>query len=198
MHRNRWFHIFVSLTLLSCVAGCDLFSTRSTEPPLDSGTPWIPPTQRDQLFANMTIAFIELNSDHYLRSFFGPDDQAGLFLFVPNPNTANWPVFETWGYEQEKTTIEYLFTLISPDNPGFLMFNDAGDEVVYGDEDSVWVTKTYSLTVSLTEPNLNIPEAVEGTADFYLAKTDVGYWAIYRWEDLEGSPSWTELKAGLY
>lgn len=198
MHWNRKYLIIVILGILVVFSGCDLFSTRSTEPPLTSGTPWIPPTQREQLFVNMTIAFSELNSDHYLRCFFGPDDQTNSFLFVPNPNTANWPVLEPWGYEQEKNSIEYLFTLMSPDDPGFLMFGDAGEEVVYGNEDSVWVTKTYNLTVPLTEPNLNLPETVEGTADFYLAKTDVGYWAIYRWEDLEGSPSWTELKAGLY
>ncbi len=179
------------------IGGCDLFQTRPTEAPTGTGSSWIPPTQVEQLFSNMMIAFSELNSDHYLRCFFSPDDPDHTFLFVPNPNTANWPLTEPWGYEEEKQAIEYLFTLMSPDNPGYLMFGE-GETLVYGNEDSVWVTKSYSLVAPLTDPNLNIPQAVEGTADFYLAKTDVGYWAIYRWEDLDGSPSWTELKAGLY
>lgn len=58
------------------------------------------------------------------------------------------------------------------------------------------ITQTYNLTAPTSDPTL--PPEVSGRADFYLKRNDTGYWAIYRWEDLEGSPSWTDLKAGLY
>lgn len=177
---------------------CDLFSTRSTEPPTDSGSGWIPPTQVDQVFINMSQAITELNSDNYLRSFFGPDETQNSFLFIPNPSVVGWPSSEPWGYDEEKITIEYLFSLMSPDVPGYLQFDIGQSNPPYGDEDSVWVTKPYSLLVPVTDPNQNIPQDVSGTAHFYLAKTSIGYWAIYRMEDVEGSPSWTDLKAWLY
>lgn len=177
---------------------CDLFSTRSTEPPLDDGSAWIYPTQVSQVFTNMTQAVIEVNSDHYMRCFFTPDDTLETFLFVPNPNTTGWPLPTPWGYDEEYQTINYLFTLIPLGSSGFLTFLSEG-ELVYGPDDSVWVTKTYNMVVPVSDPTL--PQEIKGRAHFYLAKNSTGYWAIFRWEDIEtveGYATWTDLKAGLY
>ena len=187
----------ISGVIILLLWSCDLFSTRSTEPPISGGSPWIPPTQVEQVFINMSQAFTELNSQNYLSSFFGLDEVESSFLFLPNPNTVGWPASEPWDYEVEKRTIEYLFSLMSPEVPGYLQF-DVGESLSYGNEDSVWVTKPYSLLVPVTDPSQNIPQDVSGTAHFYLAKTSIGYWAIYRWEDVEGSPSCTDLTAWLY
>jgi hypothetical protein len=197
MNLQRMVFIILSGIVLVLLSSCDLFSTRSTEPPIDSGTGWIPPTQVDQVFVNMSQAIAELNSDNYLRSFFGPDETENAFLFLPNPNAVGWPASGPWDYNTEERTIEYLFSLMSPDVPGYLQFN-VGESLMYGADDSVWVTKPYRLVVPVSDPNQNVPQDVSGTTHFYLAKTSIGYWAVYRWEDVEGSPSWTDLKAWLY
>ena len=148
----------------------------------------------------MTQAMAELNSDHYLRCFFEPDDPLDSLLFLPDQSVTSWPLSAPWGYNEEKQTIEYLFSLMSPDSTGYLAF-DAGDKTVYADEDSVLFRKPYTLTVPVSDPELNLPQEVTGEADFFLKRNSIGYWAIYRWEDLGGSlssPSWTELKAWLY
>lgn len=178
-------------------ASCDLFSTRSTEPPLESGSPWINPTQVGQIFTNMAQAVVELNSDHYMRCLFDPDDVTATFEFVPDPNAFSWPLAGAWGYNEEKQTIEYLFSLMSSESPGYLAFGE-GEQLVYGNEDSVWVSKPYTLVIPVNDPQLTLPQEVTGEADFYLKRNSIGYWAIYRWEDQEGSPSWTELKSWLY
>ncbi len=177
------------------LAGCDLFRTRTTEPPLDSGSPWIYPTQIEQVFLNMKQAMAELNSEHYLRCFFTPDDPGRTFIFVPNPNSIGWPLTTPWGYAEEQRTIQYLFTLLQP---GFIPYLTLQEESrsIYGNNDSARVTQTYTLNVAVSDPTL--PAEVSGRSDFILAKNSTGYWAIYRWEDLEGNPSWTDLKAGLY
>lgn len=197
MNLRRFVLLFISGLTVFFLWSCDLFRTRSTEPPFNSGSPWIPPTQVEQVFINMSLAIAELNSENYLKSFFDMDELENTFLFLPNPNTVGWPASEPWDYEVEKRTIENLFSQMSPEVPGYLHF-DVGESLSYGNEDSVWVTKPYSLLVPVTDPSQNIPQDVSGTAHFYLAKTSIGYWAIYRWEDVDGSPSWTDLKAWLY
>jgi hypothetical protein len=188
--------VIIGLSLM-LVSSCDLFSTRPTEPPFDPGSAWIYPTQVDQVFENMKQAIVDVNGDHYMRCFFTPDDTLETYLFIPNPNTI-WPLSVPWGYDEEYQAIDYLFSLLSTGSPGFLSFLSEG-ELVYGNEDSVWVTKSYTMVVPVSDPLL--PQEVRGRADFYLAKNGTGYWAIYRWEDienLEGYASWTDLKAGLY
>ena len=179
---------------------CDLFSTRPTEPPFESGSAWIYPTQVDQVFENMKQAIFEVNGDHYMRCFFAPDDTFKTYLFIPNPNTVGWPLLSPWGYDEEYQATSYLFSLITSGSTGFLAFLAEG-ETVYGNEDSVWVTKSYTMVIPYGDPTLPLPGEIRGRADFYLAKNSTGYWAIYRWEDienLEGYASWTDLKAGLY
>ena len=182
------------IVLISLMA-CDLFQTRPTEPPGGTSSPWIPPFQVEQVFLNMSQAMGDLNADDYLKCFFAPDDESQTFLFLPNPGYVGWPLSLPWGYNEEDQTIRYLFSLLTINSPGFLMFEEEG-KIVYGNEDSVWVTQSYNLTVPVIDETL--PQEVTGRSDFYLARNSTGYWAIYRWEDLEGSPSWTDLKAGLY
>ncbi|MFH1862226.1 MAG: hypothetical protein ABH878_05375 [bacterium] len=173
---------------------CDLFSTRSVEDPLDSGSPWIYPIQVEQVFANMMQAVSELNSVNYMRCFFEEDDPNGTFIFIPR-NIAGWPVAGPWGYSEENQTIQNLFSLSSTSSIPTLILQEQ-DKLVYGNEDSVRITELYTFSIPISDANL--PEQVSGRSDFYLARNSTGYWAIYRWEDLEGSPSWTDLKAALY
>lgn len=184
---------FVGLIAVFLV-GCDLFQTRSVEPPGGTSSPWIYPNQVEQVFINMQQAMADLNTENYLRCFFAPDDSSGVYLFIPNPNYVGWPLSQPWGYGEESQTIQYLFSLMTPNSPGFLMFEEEAN-IPYGNEDSVLVTQTYNLSVPVSDPTL--PQEVTGRSDFYLKRNSTGYWAIYRWEDLEGSPSWTDLKAGL-
>ena len=176
-------------------SGCDLFRTRPTQPPLDTGSPWKPPYSAAQVLLNMNQALTEMNAQNYLRSFFGPDDGDLGFLFKPNSNAGGWPLSTPWGYAEESQTIQYLFTIMMPDDPPFLVFGE-GTEFTFGNLDSVRLTRPYNLQVHTSDPTL--PQEVSGVSDFYLAPTSTGYWAIYRWEDIEGYPSWTDLKAGLY
>ncbi|MCX6640166.1 MAG: hypothetical protein NTW14_06745 [bacterium] len=192
--RSVWRIVAVGFLVLN-LAGCDLFKTRPTEPPNMGGTPWIYPLSVDQVFANLTQAISESNSDHYLRCLFSPDDSSHVFLFVPNPNVSGWPTTDPWGYAEEQETIQRLFTLESPANSAVLLLEEDG-RLIYPNQDSAWVSQNYTLTVPTTDQNL--PQQVSGRSDFYLAKNATGYWAIYRWEDVEGNPSWTDLKAGLY
>jgi hypothetical protein len=189
---------FAVLILVVAIAGygCDLFSTRPTEPPLNVGSPWIAPSQWSQVFVNMSIAAAELNSQNYLRAFFAPEDGDLGYVFIPRPNFTGWPLSAPWGYAEESQTTQTLFSSLSPDSIITLLFDQVSDPTTYGNEDSVWVRQSYTFSAPTNNPTL--PSKVSGQSDFLLARTTTGYWAIFRWEDLQGSPSWTDLKAGLY
>ncbi len=191
----------LKVALILSLAGCDLFSTRPVEPPDGSGSNiYYPlPNNPDQLFLNMRNALAELNSQAYLDCFFTPGDPGGIYQFVPDPGVSGWPLPGPWGYAEESETIQYLFALLSPGNPSFLILTEES-RIEYGIDDSVKISQTYHLIAPAPDLPPEIQE-VGGQADFILARTDIGYWAILRWVDLhgmEGLPSWTALKAGLY
>jgi hypothetical protein len=184
------------LVTVTAFYGCDLFRTRPTEPPLNVGSPWIAPSQWSQVFINLSIAAAELNSQNYLRTFFAPENGDLGFIFIPRPNYTGWPLSTPWGYTEESQTTQTLFSSLSSDSLTSLQFQQVGAPTTYGNEDSVRVTQSYTFSAPTTIPAL--PAQVSGQSDFLLARTTTGYWAIFRWEDLQGSPSWTDLKAGLY
>jgi hypothetical protein len=181
--------------LILFLANCDLFRTRPTEPPNSGGTSWVYPQSIDRVFINLSQSIEELNAEHYLWCIFSPDDSSHIFEFKPNPGMIGWPLSSPWGYTEEQETVQRLFSLMPLGSAGFLTLQEDG-RLVYPSQDSAWVSQTYNLVMPVTDPTL--PQEVTGKADFYLAKNATGYWAIYRWEDLEGSPSWTDLRAGLY
>lgn len=186
--------------LVLLAAGCDLFRTRSVEPPLNNGQgiTYPPPIQPDQLFLNLKNSLTDLNSQEYLNCFFAPGDPGGSYQFEPDPNVTGWPLAGPWGYQEESQTIQYLFTLMSSGERPFLTLAEQS-RMNYGIDDSVKIRQIYTLVAPTQEPTL--PQQVHGEADFILAKNETGFWAILRWLDLHGlngDPSWTALKAGLY
>lgn len=175
--------------------GCDLFHTREPENPSGTSTSWETPFVADQVFLNLKQALVELNQDNYLRCLIEPGDSAVTFLFVPNPNTAGWPLTIPWGYEQESQATQTWFGWLSEAGSVANLTLMQQAEVAYLD-DSVRITQDYTLIAPTN--NTALPDTVSGRSDFLLVKNSSGYWVIQRWEDLDGSPSWTDLRAGLY
>lgn len=180
-------------------AGCDLFRSRTVEPPLENGNgvTYPPPLQPDSVFVNFRNALTEQNQQEYMNCFFAAGDPGGTYQFIPDPNVTGWQITTPWGYAEENQTIQYLFSLMMPSSPPFLSLTEQS-RTAYG-VDSVKISQTYHLLAPTSDPLL--PSEVRGEADYVLARTETGFWAILRWTDLhglEGQPSWTALKAGLY
>jgi hypothetical protein len=180
--------------------GCDLFRTRSVEPPPNTGGQFFypDPIQPDQVFLNLKNSLLDLNSQKYLNCFVPPGDSAGAYQFVPDPTVTGWPLTGPWGYAEENQTIGELFSWLSPGAVPMLTLTELSS-ITYGNDDSVKIGQTYTLTAPTV--NTNWPQQVRGQADFIMTKTQTGFWAIRRCTDLhgmEGFPSWTVLKAGLY
>lgn len=177
------------LLLCSLVAGCDLFSPRTPESPIQESGTFLQPDTPDQVIANVQAAVAELNTQNYRRSF--ADD----FVFKPTSTAeARDPTLWTaWGRAEEERYFSTLVAAAQLTSGNELRLNDR--TLSFVSEDRFVLDATYVLTVNHRRPGL--PATVQGRLVWTLEEGPDGLWRIHEWTDRElgTNPSWSDLKA---
>jgi len=172
------------------LAGCDLFSTRSPESPIDQGGTYAQPDTPEQVIQNLQAAVAEMNTLNYRRSL------AEDLLFRPTATAeARDPIWAAWSRPEEE---RYFSTLAAASELGSghrLDLNDRTFTILA--EDRYVLDATYVLTVN--HRRTDAPTTAQGRLVWLLAQGTDGLWHLQEWTDQElgTNPSWSDLKAAF-
>jgi hypothetical protein len=187
----------VFLTLLAaCIQfSCNIFETRDPEPPSQSSSNYVPPTDPSIVFSNMVSAFRDLNSLNYVKSFADSSTSDRSFSFEPTPQAKlkYGGVFLTWTRQSEQQYFENLRSNIPSGSSATLTFDVLNAQSLQSD--SAQYEATYRLNVQHSLPN--VPTLASGRAQFFLIADRSRNWVIWRWVDLAANPNdftWSDLK----
>ncbi|MBM3326761.1 MAG: hypothetical protein FJY65_07250 [Calditrichaeota bacterium] len=179
------------------LTGCELFSTRSPEPPAGSnGGRWRFPSQPRLVVDNLSSALGRRSSVDYAKSFISGPDEAYQYQFTPDPQTAaDYPhFFDDWDVAQEQKFAQSLF------NPGNFPLDslisvemNIEREVVIAD--SAQISAEYALYIGHLRSAA--PREIAGRMELHLRKVIDGGWYILRWVDARraGHSCFSDLKA---
>lgn len=172
------------------MAGCDLFSTRTPESPIQEGGTYEQPDTPEQVIENLRFAVAELNPRNYRRSF--ADD----FVFRPAPEAeARDPsLWSSWGAAQEAQAFTALAESAARTTGNGLSLQYTAS---FESERRVLIDGSYVLTVRHRRTEL--PVTVQGRLLWTLVQGEDGLWAIERWTDqmVGSASSWSDLKAAF-
>jgi hypothetical protein len=180
------------LMCLLYAAGCNIFETRDTEPPTQSGSDFRPPTVPDIVISNLQSAISQKNTTNYISCFADPTRSTHAYRFTPSAGAnAQYPgVFAAWSYVDEQSYFQNLVARGSPNGYANLLMTQKSSVV---SADSVVYTYDYTFTFDHTESGF--PIAAQGNLQFSLA-ADNGSWTIYAWSDYKttNDVTWSSFK----
>jgi hypothetical protein len=183
------FTIALLILLVVTATACDLFTTRTPEPPIAEGGTFLQPDTPDQVIANIQSAIAELNTQNYRRSF-APD-----MTFEPTGSAqARDPaVWTGWSRAEEERYFRTLAADARLTTGNELRLNDRTLSVVR--EDRFVLDATYVLTIFHRRPHLS--ESAQGRLVWAISQAEDGLWYVSEWtdQDLSGAVSWSDLKA---
>jgi hypothetical protein len=194
---KAWFLAVASLLTLAQVA-CNIFETRTPEPPSQSSSTFVPATDPSLVSSNMTNAFHDLNSVNYLKSFADSSSAGRSFSFEPTQEAKvkYGGVFLTWNRQSEQQYFENMRSKIPSGSTATLTWESLTAQSLQSD--SAQYEATYSLTAPHTVATL--PTEATGKAQFLLIADRSRNWVIWRWIDLTTSTStfsWSDLKGAF-
>lgn len=175
--------------LATLIGGCDLFSTREPELPLEDTGTFLQPDTPDQVVENIRHAVAELNAQNYRRSF------ADGFVFVPTASAeARDPsIWSGWSVQDEES---YFRAAVQAARL------TSGNELRLHEESLSALNPTlftfdagYVLTVN--HRSADLPTTLQGRLVWTLSQGEDGLWRITEWVDRElgDAASWSDLKA---
>ena len=188
-----YFIIIISLLL----NGCDLFSTRSAEPPSQPRANYQQAVTPDTLIANLVNSLKDKNVENYISCLSDSSFTHRVVTFSPSSGAlSQFPsLLGNWGINNERQYFNNMISKVPQSIPITLTFTNEsylpqGDSLVY--------TASYSLNVPANDPSL--PENYQGDLRFNMIRNSNGIWSIYYWQDSKTSnlPSWSELKGRTY
>ncbi|MDP4241332.1 MAG: hypothetical protein Q8921_01175 [Bacteroidota bacterium] len=197
------------MSFVIVLAGCDLFSTRTPEPPSSSNTfIWTPATTVEILMGNFTGALQAFDASNYTKVFIAATDSTGsgpkAFAFTPiaGLDPASRTIFTNWTVEgPSESEHAWLAKLAALPHSGPLAITLGAIAPV---QSSNAASLTTSYTIAL--PTGVIPtDTVRGSLEmqFLLVTTEQGTkeWRIVSWTDFAPtggtSETWTDLKLKL-
>ncbi|HTY38090.1 MAG TPA: hypothetical protein VMH23_13315 [Bacteroidota bacterium] len=177
------------------LAGCNIFETRTPEPPSQSSSSYIPATDPSLVFSNMSNAFRDLSSVNYVKSFADSSTAGRGFSYEPTPEAKikYGGVFLFWTRQSEQQYFENLRSKIPSGSTASLVFQTLTVQSVQSD------SAQYEATYTLTAPHTvaSVPKVATGKAQFFLLADRSRNWVIWRWVDVpttSGSFTWSDLK----
>lgn len=193
--------IYISFSLFIILAGCDLFSTRTPEPPDTGRSGFLPPTTATIVLTNLINAVKEKNSENFLACL--SDSTAGnlSYTFVPSTEAlAKFPgKFNLWNKFSEQRSYNSILAALNQDEKPELTFETGTQDFEVLTSDSAVFYSDYYLKM----PHIKdaVPAEFSGTVQFtlYLVKQK---WSISRWVDISSFEdsskfSWSILKANF-
>lgn len=182
--------LLVGIPAVVLLAGCDVFSTRSPDPPIEDTGTFVQPDTPDDVIDNIRNAIGELNAQNYRRSF-APD-----FTFEPSADAAarDPSIWMGWGDQQEESYFSALVEAARLSTGNELRLSDV--ETTAGETEFV-VNATYLLTISHRRPELS--ETLQGRLVWTISQRDDGLWYLSEWTDRQvgDAASWSDLKAAF-
>lgn len=182
-----------------CVAvtltACNIFETRTPEPPTQSSSSFIPATEPSLVFSNMSNAFRDLSSLNYIKSFADSSTAGRSFSFEPTPQAKvkYGGVFLFWNRQSEQQYFENLRSKIPSGSTASLVFQTLTVQSIQSD------SAQYEATYTITAPHsvASVPKQANGKAQFLLLADRSRNWVIWRWIDVpttSNSFTWSDLK----
>jgi hypothetical protein len=176
------------------LSGCDLFTTRSAEPPGVARSDFQQPTSADAVISNFVSSLKDLNVQNYLSCLSDPTFTTKNFIFSPSSSAlASFP--DNWDKSDEQLYLNNLVTQISSGQYITLTLSNTS-EISYGD--SVVYSASYALNVPAS--NTKLSPNYQGTLIFHLILNSQSLWSIDYWQDNNtgSQPSWSNLKELSY
>ena len=185
---------FFALVLI--LSGCNIFQTRTPQPPQQGQSIFIPPTTYDIVMENLQNAISDRNVNNYIACFSDPTTGGRAFSFQPSPTASRQyqSIFQGWDISSERGYFNNLISQSSTSaSPSLVLVPN--QEQPLG-SDSAYYSADYTLIWPNKEPAA--PQRVQGNLQFYLGQNSSGNWSIYRWIDAgtsDTAKTWSDLKA---
>ncbi len=189
--------LFFLITLAVLFNGCNLFSTRSAEPPSQPRADYQQPVTPDALISNLVNSLKDKNVENYISCLADYSFTKRVFTFSASSGAiSQFPsLSENWGIKNEE---QYFNNMISKVPQGVPVTLTLTNESYSPQGDSLVYTASYNLNVPTNDPSL--PENYQGDLRFNMIRDSRAIWSIYYWQDSKNSsqPSWSELKGRTY
>jgi hypothetical protein len=175
------------------VAACGIFEPRDPEPPAQTGSNYIPPTEPSIVFTNMANAFREMNAVNYLRSFSEISTAEREFVFEPTIEARQnyGGVFAVWTRESEQKYFDNLKSNVQSGSSPSLVFGTPVALSIQSD------SAQYEISYTLAIPQQSGTLSAEGTAVYHMLADKSRNWVIWRWVDIsktQGAVTWSDVK----
>lgn len=200
MRRELIFTYSITMMILSIiVSACDVFPTRTPEPPITGNSGYIPPTSSSIVLENFIRAVNTAEYNDYSKCFAAiSNGQTKEFEFIASGTAASmYPgLFKNWNANTEIRNIKSIFASLNTDTKPVLTLTNTKYDNLTGD--SVNITADYSLSLELK--NRINQQHYTGNIYLNLYRENTGLWYINRWIDLEPKSdstnnTWSLLKA---
>jgi hypothetical protein len=186
--------IIILLTL--ALNGCDLFTTRTPEPPTAPATNSVPATTPDILLSNFQNAVNQKMFDNYFSCLVDSAFLKKRFKFTASAGSSSqYPALTNWNLESEKQYFRNQNTISSAGNSVNLTVSNQlntqlGDSALY----------QFDYSLSLLASDQSISGTYQGTVQFKIFLDSRNQWVIVQWDDSRknNSASWSDLKGRLY
>jgi len=189
-------HYFFIIILLT-VSGCDLFTTRTAEPPNQPRSNYQQAVTPDLLIQNLINSLADKDVVNYLMCFSDTSYSQKVFTFSPSSSSlSQFPALgDNWGVKNEE---QYFNNMISKVPANSQIVLTISNPTMSPQGDSVFYSASYFLNVPATDPNL--PQNYQGDLKFNMIRDSRSIWTIYYWQDSKSGslPSWSELKGRTY
>lgn len=183
--------------MIPFISGCDLFSTRTPEQPVQPRSNYKAAVTPDILLENLINSLAEKNIQNYLNCLTDSAFSGKSFQFIPSAGSSSlYPaLFDLWNRKSEEQYFTNLVSHITQDLPMTLTLNN--DNLSYSGDRTIGYTASYFLTVP---HNDEFTKNFEGELQFTMVRDSREVWTIATWRDIKSSQtaSWSELKGFYY
>lgn len=163
--------LFVALSAMVVLSGCDLFSTRTPEPP-DTGSQfiWTPASTPHLLLENFKGSLQEVDGTNHSKCFISDNDSTStgeklIYHFVPRSglDASSQSIFDGWSPTSEKNYIVKLRSLLVTDPKLSVIISN--EKIEQNDVHSAKVDFDYTVLIPV-EGSSTIPSSISGSAQF--------------------------------
>jgi len=188
----------LALALLTLMAGCGWFDTRSPAEPSESNVPWRQPTQARYVVENLENTLEGMDITLYSRCF-----DASVFSFHADPALTQLdPVrYADWDWEVEEGSTRRLMQAVAEywaQEDSAIVVTLSEQEWLVDDADSAVVQCVYALTAH--HGRTDVDSVANGTLRWSFRRAAVDrLWYVVDWWDFaaEAGTAWSAVKGAF-
>jgi len=182
-------NIILAFTLLVVSSGCDLFSPRTPEDPVDEAGTFLQPDTPEQVVENIQFSIAELNPPNYTRSL----NTSIMFLPTEQARARDENIWGAWSQTEENQYFTTIAAAAQFATGHELVLTNQTISIIT--EDRFEIDASYLLTINHNRPD--VPTTVQGRLIWVMTQGEDGLWNLTEWTDREvgNEPSWSDLKS---